>query len=70
MGWELRHGGKWYLYRNRRVNGRPVNPLAYMGQAMPGYETLWAQERPVTARWTGWAAAAAAGNSLPSARIN
>ena len=24
MGWELRHGGRWYLYRNRRVNGRPV----------------------------------------------
>lgn len=24
MGWELRHGGKWYLYRNRRVNGKPV----------------------------------------------
>src|SRR4051794_37524541 len=22
MGWELRHGGKWYLYRNRRANGR------------------------------------------------
>jgi hypothetical protein len=24
MGWELRHGDKWYLYRNRRVNGKPV----------------------------------------------
>ena len=24
MGWELRHGGRWYLYRNRRVNGKPV----------------------------------------------
>jgi hypothetical protein len=23
MGWELRHGEKWYLYRNRRVNGTP-----------------------------------------------
>ena len=23
MGWELRHGRR-YLYRNRRVNGKPV----------------------------------------------
>jgi len=23
MGWELRHGDKWYLYRYRRVNGKP-----------------------------------------------
>ncbi len=24
MGWESRHGGRLYLYRNRRVNGKPV----------------------------------------------
>lgn len=24
MGWEWRHGGRWYLYWNRRVGGRPV----------------------------------------------
>src|SRR5262245_4416978 len=24
MGWERRHGGRWYLYLNRRVNGLPV----------------------------------------------
>src|SRR5688500_5917590 len=24
MGCELRLGGKWYLYRNRRVSGKPV----------------------------------------------
>ncbi len=24
MGWEVRHGGRTYLYRNRRVNGKPV----------------------------------------------
>jgi len=23
MGWELRHGGRRYLYRSRRVNGKP-----------------------------------------------
>jgi hypothetical protein len=29
MGWEVRHGGRRYLYRNRRVNGRPVKE--YLG---------------------------------------
>ncbi len=24
MGWEVRRGGRRYLYRNRRVNGKPV----------------------------------------------
>src|SRR5262249_1622785 len=24
MGWEVRHDGRRYLYRNRRVNGKPV----------------------------------------------
>ncbi len=24
MGWEVRHAGRRYLYRNRRVNGKPV----------------------------------------------
>jgi hypothetical protein len=24
MGWEVRHDGRLYLYRNRRVNGKPV----------------------------------------------
>ena len=29
MGWETRHGGKRYLYRNHRVDGRPVK--TYLG---------------------------------------
>ncbi|AMV23345.1 hypothetical protein VT84_02980 [Gemmata sp. SH-PL17] len=29
MGWEVRHGGHRYLYRNRRVNGKPVKE--YLG---------------------------------------
>ncbi|VTR92871.1 Uncharacterized protein OS=Singulisphaera acidiphila (strain ATCC BAA-1392 / DSM 18658 / VKM B-2454 / MOB10) GN=Sinac_7637 PE=4 SV=1 [Gemmata massiliana] len=29
MGWEVRHGGRRYLYRNRRVNGKPVKE--YLG---------------------------------------
>lgn len=33
MGWELRHGGRWYLYRNRRVNGKPVKE--YLGAQNP-----------------------------------
>jgi hypothetical protein len=31
MGWELRHGVHWYLYRNHRVNGQPVKE--YLGAA-------------------------------------
>jgi hypothetical protein len=39
MGWELRHGDKWYLYRNRRVNGTPRK------------EYLAAQNDPLVAGW-------------------
>ena len=39
MGWERRHGGKWYLYRNRRVNGKPRK------------EYLAAQNDPLVAGW-------------------
>lgn len=24
MGWEIRHNGRMYLYRNLRVDGKPV----------------------------------------------
>jgi hypothetical protein len=29
MGWELRHGTRLYLYRNRRENGRPVKKCTH-----------------------------------------
>ena len=42
MGWELRHGGRWYLYRNRRVNGKPVKE--YLGCRDPfGFGTVAAE---------------------------
>jgi hypothetical protein len=31
MGWELRHGGRRYLYRNRRIDGKPVKEYLAAG---------------------------------------
>lgn len=43
MGWELRHGERWYLYRNRRVNGKPVKE--YLGaQDRFGFGALMAHD--------------------------
>src|SRR5579871_3442662 len=43
MGWEVRHGGRWYLYRNRRVGGKPVKE--YLGAGGPlGLGTLLAHD--------------------------
>lgn len=42
MGWELR-GGRWYLYRNRRVNGKPIKE--YLGaQDQFGFGALLAHD--------------------------
>ena len=34
MGWELRHGDKLYLYRNRRINGKPVKEYLAAAQRL------------------------------------
>ena len=34
MGWELRHGNKLYLYRNRRINGKPVKEYLAAAQGL------------------------------------
>ena len=43
MGWEVRHDGRRFLYRNRRVNGRPVKE--YLAADDPfGFGQLMAQD--------------------------
>jgi hypothetical protein len=37
MGWEQRHGGKWYLYRNRRINGKPVKEYLAARDGLCGF---------------------------------
>jgi len=46
MGWELRHGDKWYLYRNRRVNGKPHKKYlaAQNDRLVPGFGEVMAYE--------------------------
>ncbi len=46
MGWELRHGNRWYLYRNRRVNGKPYKEYlaAQCDRFGPGFGELMAHD--------------------------
>lgn len=58
-----------HVHYEVRIDGVPVNPLAFIGQTAPSYyETTWAAEPRVIARWTGWQSAQHA-NSLPEAKI-
>lgn len=44
-----------HLHYEVRASGLPVDPMAYLGHPVPSYfETVWAPEATVNARWMGW----------------
>ena len=55
-----------HVHYEVRVDGLAVDPVRYMGQTIPKYETRWAEAAAVSPRWTGWGAGS---TSLPEARI-
>ncbi|MEO6311757.1 MAG: M23 family metallopeptidase [Sphingomicrobium sp.] len=57
-----------HLHYEVRVDGRPVDPLRFMGQTVPRYETTWTPDLPVTRKWAGWETIGTVA-SLPQARI-
>ncbi|HEX6219073.1 MAG TPA: peptidoglycan DD-metalloendopeptidase family protein, partial [Sphingomicrobium sp.] len=57
-----------HLHYEVRVDGKPVNPLAFIGQTAARYDTLWSETREVAPRWAGWASENPSAN-LPSSRI-
>ena len=57
-----------HLHYEVRVHGVPANPLEFIGQTVPTYETAWLPEEIATARSTGWHSPDDT-NSLPRATI-
>jgi murein DD-endopeptidase MepM/ murein hydrolase activator NlpD len=54
-----------HLHYEVRIGGRPVDPLAYIGQTSTSYRTVWSDTEAVAPRWAGWSH----GPSLPQSTI-
>lgn len=58
-----------HLHYEVRLDGAPVDPLGYMGQAAPRYRIDWSMQGAATPRWVGWSNIEKV-DRLPSAQIH
>lgn len=56
-----------HLHYEVRVGGRAVDPLTFVGQRAPQYETTWASELHPRPKWAGWTATRS--QNLPEASL-
>jgi murein DD-endopeptidase MepM/ murein hydrolase activator NlpD len=56
-----------HLHYEVRIGGMAVDPLTFVGQRAPAYETVWGSELRATPKWAGWSEPA--GDNLPEASL-
>jgi len=56
-----------HLHYEMRVGGMAVDPLTFVGQRAPAYQTVWGSELRATPKWAGWGETT--GQNLPEASL-